>query len=107
MIIAGIYFIASTLSCFNIDWPILSHIGGMSFLTLAFLYLTSYVFRFCAYHRMFLHYILLTDIINYIDYYYGIPIGMRGMLVLNFSLAGLTLFLIIYFRSLCQNQKDS
>ena len=38
------------------------------------MYLSATVFRFCLYHKMFLHYILVTDIINIIDYYVGIPI---------------------------------
>ena len=35
----------------------LSYVGGISVISLIFLYLTSYMFRFCKYHRMFLHYI--------------------------------------------------
>lgn len=53
----------------------LSYIGGISVIPLIFLYLASYMFRFCEYHRMFLHYIVFTWIINITDYYVGIPIS--------------------------------
>ena len=64
----------SILSYFNLDVCVLSYVGGISVIPLIFLYLASYMFRFCEYHRMFLHYIVITWIINIIDYYIGIPI---------------------------------
>ena len=55
MILAGIYLSNTILSYFlNIDLIVLSYIGGISLLPLIFLYLSSYVFRFCIYHRVFL-----------------------------------------------------
>ena len=51
----------TTLFYFGIDATILTYMGGVSFLTLGFLYLSSYVFKFCAYHRMFLHYINVPE----------------------------------------------
>ena len=98
VVIAFIYFLSSVLSCVNIEAPILSYIGGMSLLTIIFLYLTSYVFRFCEYHRLPLHYIVVSDVINYIDYYIGIPLGYRGMLVLQVLLAGATILGILYLK---------
>ena len=98
MLIASIDFASSVLSCFDIALPILSYLGGVSILTIAFLYITSYVFKFCSWHRMFIHYILVSDIISYIDYVYGIPIGYKGMLVFQFILAGVTLFLVVYLK---------
>ena len=75
VIIAGIYLLNSILSYFDIDIIICSIIGGMSILPLLFLYISSYVFRFCIYHRLPLYYILIIDIINYYDLYIGIPIS--------------------------------
>ena len=98
VVIAFIYFLSSVLSCVNIEAPILSYIGGMSLLTIIFLYLTSYVFRFCEYHRLPLHYIVVSDVINYIDYYIRIPLGYRGMLVLQVLLAGATILGILYLK---------
>lgn len=35
---------------------------------IAFLYLASYVFEFCEYHRIFLHYVAIDTILTTIDY---------------------------------------
>ena len=64
MILAFTALLNSILSYFNIDLYILSYIGGISIFTMVFLYLSSYVFKFCEYHRMFLHYVVVTWIIN-------------------------------------------
>lgn len=74
MLLAFIYLLNTILSYFSIDMTLFSYIGGVSFLPLLFLYISSYVFNFCEHHRIFLHYILITDLINIYDYYVGIPI---------------------------------
>lgn len=56
MIYALLSLLNTTLSYFDINTVILSYIGSVSFITLLFLYITSYVFKFCEYHRMFIHY---------------------------------------------------
>jgi hypothetical protein len=85
------------LSYFGIDLVILSYIGGVSILPLAFLYLASYVFRFCEYHRMFLHYVTLNWILNIIDYYIGIPVSNKSLFLLYMVMTGVFIFLILYF----------
>lgn len=60
------------------------------------MYLSATVFRFCLYHKMFLHYILVTDIINIIDYYVGIPIEDLELLMIHGTITGLFLFVILY-----------
>ena len=88
MILALTALLNSILSYFNIDLYILSYIGGISIFTMVFLYLSSYVFKFCEYHRMFLHYVVVTWIINTIDYYIGIPINDLEYLCLQMIIAG-------------------
>ena len=75
----------------------LTYFGGVSFLTLLFLYLVSYVFGFCRYHRMFLHYILLTNTISIVDFEFGIPVSSLSLLGIHSLLLGLLLFLVLYF----------
>lgn len=82
---------------FGIDSHIFSFISGMSLLPLAFLYLASYVFGFCAYHRMFLHYIVANNVLMGIDYYIGIPVSDTILLMFYLILVGLFLFLVLYF----------
>lgn len=45
---------------------------------------------------MFLHYIAANDIINIYDWYIGIDISDRDLFVLNMSIAGISLFIILY-----------
>lgn len=96
MLLASIYLINTVLSYYDIVLPALSYIGGLSFIPLLFMYISSYVFRFCSYHRMFLHYIVINDLINLIDYYYTLPISDWELFILHMSIAGISLFIILY-----------
>lgn len=96
MLISLVYVLNTALSYFYIDIPVLSNLAGMSVLSWIFIYLSATVFRFCLYHKMFLHYILVTDIINIIDYYIGIPIEDLELLMIHGTITGLFLFAILY-----------
>ena len=96
MLLALCTALNTILALADVDNAMLSYIGGISFLPLLFLYLTSYVFRFCEYHRMFLHYILVTNIVNIYDFYIGIPLSDKGMVELYAVIAGVFLFVILY-----------
>lgn len=76
--------------------PGLSFLGGVSLLTILFLYLVSYVFKFCAYHRMFLHYLVLTNVISVYDYAVCINLSNTNMCLLGLILSGIFLFIILY-----------
>ena len=86
----------SILSYFDIEVTIINYIGGVSLLPLIFLYLSSYVFKFCAYHRMFLHYLLITDIINIYDYHIGIPLDNLEYLCLHMIITVISMFIVLY-----------
>ena len=73
----------------------LSNIAGVSLLTWVFLYLASVVFEFCSYHRMFLWYILIDDILNIVDYYWNIPISTDNLIRIHNILVGITLFIVL------------
>lgn len=109
MLLASIYLINTVLSYYDIIVPVLSHIGGLSFIPLVFMYISSYVFRFCSYHRMFLHYIVVNDSVNLIDYYYTLPISDWELFILHMIVAGASLFIILYLyvKSSRQNAKRS
>lgn len=95
-LIACIYFLNVILSYFNIDVVILNYLGGLSLLPLLFLYLSSYVFKFCKYHRIPLHYIVANNIINIIDCYWEIPYNDFNFLMFHLLLVGVVLTIIIY-----------
>lgn len=97
MLLAFCDLVHTALNLFGIDAPILSFIGGISFLTLLFLYLVSYVFRFCVYHRMFLHYVLVNNILSTIEYTIGIPVNFNGIVAIFMINTGIFAFLILYF----------
>lgn len=106
MLLSAIYFLNTILSYFYIDLPILSWIGGFSLLSWLFLYISSFAFHFCLYHRMFLYYIAVCNIISFIDYYYGIPVSDRSMLLINIIIAGLFLFVILYLKlKICKHSR--
>lgn len=50
------------------------------------MYLTSYIFKFCIYHRIFLDYTVVSNILAIYDYYIGIPITDAGIMTLQLVL---------------------
>lgn len=98
IVLALICFINTLLCYMGIDLPILTYIGGISFLTIGFLYLSSYAFKFCDYHRMFLHYVTIINVISYIDMEYGIPLSNFSIHVLYTSLFLISTFIFLYLR---------
>ena len=96
MLYALLSLLNTVLSYLDIDCVILSYIGSVSFITLLFLYITSYVFKFCEYHRVFIHYTTITWVLNIIDLYIGIPISDVAYLGVQLIVAGICLFTILY-----------
>ena len=102
MLLAAISLLDTILSYFYIDAPILSYIGGVSLLPLLFLYLSSYVFKFCIYHRLFLHYVSINVILNVYDYYIGIPVSNKEVFMIYMVLTGVFFFLLLYYHQKCK-----
>lgn len=73
---------------------ILTYIAGIGVLPLLFIYLSSFVFKFCTYHRIPIYYIMLNNILCYIDYEFGIPISNRNIIGLHIFIIGI--FIILY-----------
>ena len=97
MLLALSTILGTMFDFFGWNASLFSFIGGISFLPLLFLYLASYVFRFCIYHRMFLHYIVANNILTYADYLFGIPISTIALFSVHLVLIGIFLFLVLYF----------
>jgi len=89
-------FSNQVLSFFGVDIEAFGYLSGTSLLTLLFLYLASYCFEFCSYHRMFLNYVFICDLLNAYDYYIGIPISNIALLLINVIIAGIFLFITLY-----------
>ena len=96
ILIAAIVLLNAILNYFNIYVKELHYIAGTSFLTLIPMYISSYAYKFCEYHRMFIHYTTITWILNIIDLYIGIPVSDIWYLGIQLIIAGISLFIILY-----------
>ena len=101
------YLLNTLLLYIGIDALFLSYLVGMSLSTWLFILIAAYVFKFCTYHRMFLYYILSADSVNVVDSYVGIPISDLNLLIIHFILAGIFLFLILYFYDKCHKNPSA
>lgn len=95
MLLALCHFLNVILSYYCVDCAILNYIGCIGILTVAYLYLVSYVLRLCTYYRMFLHYCVVIDAISLFDYYVGVPINDYGMLTLYIGITIVMMIMII------------
>lgn len=77
---------------------------GTSMCTVLHLYVSSYSYKFCRYHRMFIHYIVISNILLFLDYNVTIPISDRSLFLLHIFIAGIFLFLILYIRQKSKRQ---
>lgn len=90
--------INTILSYFGIECAYLSLTGGVSLFTVLFLYISSYAFGFCPYHRIPIHYCVICDTIAYYDMYVGIPITDLNLLAIYVSLFGISILLYLYLK---------
>ena len=98
MLLAFFHFINILLAYFNISWIFINDLAGVSIFTIAVLYIVSYALKFCEYHRMFIHYCVITNILNIYDEYVGIPIDNQNYFILLMTISAMMLFLILYFK---------
>lgn len=58
---------------FGVGLQVLFHYIGLVFAPLLFMYLASHVFKFCSYHRLFIYYVIIVELLNVVDWYFTIP----------------------------------
>jgi hypothetical protein len=73
----------------QVPWQLPFHYLGLAVAPLVFMYLTSYVFKFCNYHRIFIHYIAFVELLNLTDYYFGIPISNSAICILHYGVTAI------------------
>jgi len=95
ILIAILSFIDTILSYLGYEGNVISYIIGL--LVWLFLYLSSFVFKFCRWHRMFLYYIFIEGIINCYDYEFVIPLSLRPMIAIQLCLAVIFISIGLYF----------
>lgn len=95
-IIVGICYMLNTLlALIGIDIVVLSWLSGISILPFIFILIASFAFKFCLYHRVFLYYIAVSDIINWIDYLWTLPLSIYNLFAIHGILAGITIAIAI------------
>ena len=102
ILIAAVVLLNSILSYFDVYIVAFNYLAGTSLLTLIPMYISSYAFKFCGYHRMFITYILSHKIIETLDMYIGIPVDDLMMLLIYLIIAGIFSFIIIYWHQKCK-----
>jgi hypothetical protein len=120
MIMAFSYIIAQYAAYFNIgSGPIFviqvtTHYLGLLLAPMMFMLISSKVFQFCNYHRMFIYYILVTQLMNITNWYAKIPVSnfayniTQDIITVGFLLTAL----IMYIKKrrqikLCKNAEPS
>lgn len=105
-ILAVAYFVNTVLSIYSIDIPILSYLTGLSLVPWLFILLSSFVFRFCTWHRIPLYYILGNDVLNIIDSVWEIPIEDRTYLGIHIVLFFICFIAIFMLRKKCNRNEE-
>lgn len=96
MLVALAELLGTVLIFLNISTALLGYLLGSSVITLIPMYITSYAFRFCKYHRMILNYVVVNKIVFLLDYIFIFPLSATGLIVLATILAVIFLVVIIY-----------
>ena len=113
-IIASYGAIFKVVSGAAIIIQIVSHYLGLVIAPIAFMYISSHVFQFCNYHRMFIHYIAVIELMNVTNWYFQLPItnelynGIQVTITITFAI----LALVMYIKKrrqirLCKNAEPS
>ena len=95
-LLALFHALNTILAYFNLEYRIINYLSGVSILTLVFLYISSYVFKFCSYHRIFLHYIVINNLISAYDLYIGINISNFNYLILHIIILFIAILIATY-----------
>lgn len=92
-ILAILCFINTILLNIKVFVPVINAIGFVSPIVLIFLYISSYTFKFCEYHRIPLHYVALNNIFNTIDYWFQFTITDYNFILIHSSIFGIAAIL--------------
>lgn len=98
-IIASYGAIFQVVSGAAIIIQIVSHYLGLVIAPIAFMYISSHVFQFCNYHRMFIHYIAVIELMNVTNWYFKIPItnelynGIQVTITIVFAILALVMYI--------------
>ena len=98
MLLAFCHLINNTLSFYYYNVDFLSYFASVSFIFAIYLYIASYAFKLCEYYRMFLHYCIIVNTMNIIDYYIGIPLSDTNLYILFWCITIVSMFITLYLK---------
>lgn len=84
------------LAMFKIHLAILSTVAGFSIISATILLLNSFVFKFCFYHRIFIYYIYIVNLLNIIDWYLLISVSSKWFIAISIILFMVCAFAALY-----------
>ena len=94
-IMALSYFMNVYCAFVGIGLQVITHYVGLVLAPMMYLYISSYVFQFCWYHRWFIHYMLIVEMINITDWYFHIPISNQAICMVHFGITAIFLIVAI------------
>lgn len=101
------YFLMLIGFYFDSKYIVIPHILGTVLPPLAFIYIVSYVFKFCAFHRLFIHYYVFIDILNVTDHYFcnylneGVVTFLHDSGTIVFLITALVMYIYKYKKDKC------
>lgn len=98
-VIGIIYLIQIILGAFGVQSILLTYLFGASIFPLMVLIMFSVFLGFCIWHRLPLYYALTANGINLIDYYIGIPIVNKWMLIIYLLLVGIFMMIGCFIKN--------
>lgn len=93
--VMAVSYLANSAGVYGETMHAVVHYVGMFLAPMGMLYVASYLFRFCWYHRIFIHYLMAKELVNITDWYVGIPITDEEMAELHKWITGVFLAVAI------------
>ena len=85
------YFFNVFCAFLGVGFQIATHYVGLFLAPMMFLYISSYVFKFCEYHRWYIHYLVVAEFVTLTDWYFKIPVSNATMCYIQFGIAAVFL----------------
>ena len=63
-VLSSFYFIHTVLYLLEVSCPWMLYLSGIGLLPILFIFISSFVFKFCIYHRIPLYYVITNNIVN-------------------------------------------
>lgn len=100
ILIALCYFTSSILSYIGINTMPFMYISGLSLLPIIFMYIASHAFNFCAFHRVFIHYIVINNIIKMFHHFRWFGVRDSTLFKIHIIVAILTVIIgiVVYVK---------